>query len=58
MTGLEIIGIMDAAAKLLDLINTAAEKARERGEWTPEEEAAFESKKAGIMAKAYWQPKK
>ena len=55
MTGPEILAAMEAASLLIDVIDKAAQRAKERGEFTPEQESAFDAKRAEIMSRPHWQ---
>jgi hypothetical protein len=54
MTAAQIIAVMDAIASLLKIINQAIAKGRERGEWTPEQEAEFDAKLTEIGEPDHW----
>lgn len=50
MTGLEIIAILDGINATLTVVNKLIAAGRERGEWTPDEEAAFDAKLSSLPA--------
>lgn len=52
----EIIALIDAGARLLELARLAIARGRERGEWTAEEERLFAERRAAIMAQPHWLP--
>lgn len=55
MTPEQILAILTGIQATLALINSAAYAARERGEWTPEQEQAFDEQMLALKAKDYWQ---
>lgn len=56
MTPEQIFAAMSAAQLLIKLASDAVEKAKERGEWTPQQEAEFDAKLAEARQQAHWKP--
>lgn len=50
------IAIIDGLSSLLQLVTAQAVAARERGEWTPEESAAFDAKLENLTNQPHWKP--
>jgi hypothetical protein len=57
MNAAGVIAALDAVSTLLEFINEQARKARERGEWTPEEEAEYDAKATKVYASPEFQRK-
>jgi hypothetical protein len=55
MTGAEILAILTGIQATMALIQAEVARAKERGEWTPEQEAAFDSKLKEMESQPYWQ---
>lgn len=55
MSPVEILAILTGVNYTLEMVNRLAAGARERGEWTPEQEREFDEKMATLKAKDYWQ---
>lgn len=51
---LTIVGVMDGVLTIINHINKLRAQARERGELTPEEDAALDQKLEQIFASAAW----
>jgi len=56
MGALEVVAAIEAASTILGFIDRAIAAGRERGEWTPEEEAAFDAKLSALKELPYWKP--
>lgn len=54
MTAAVAIAIIDGLNSLLQLVTNQVSAARERGEWTQEEEAAFDAKVEAITSQEHW----
>ena len=52
----EILAALTAASVLLEFVNKQAQLAKERGEWTPAEEAEFDAAMEEITAAPWWKP--
>lgn len=55
MNAAEAIAALDGLNELLKLITGWARQARERGEWTPEQQAAFEQRLTDVTNQPHWQ---
>lgn len=54
MTGIEIVAAIEGGVKLIQLAVDAANGARERGEFTEEEEARVDDALETMMAQPHW----
>lgn len=57
MTGAEVIAALELANTLAKFAEAQLQKAKERGELTPEEEAKADTIRAEIYARPYWKKK-
>lgn len=55
MTGAEIVAALDGIAALMKMVEGLIASGRERGEFTPEESAAFDAKLEALKSKPWWQ---
>ena len=58
MSGAEILAALEGLSMALGALQRLAQQARERGEWTSEDEAAFDAKLEKITAQPWWNPEK
>lgn len=55
MTAAEVLALIDLASRAMALANSAIVRARERGEWTPEQEAEFQARRDQVTSRPHWQ---
>ena len=51
----DIIAHIDLAGRLMGLADRAIQRGKERAEWTAEQEADFEARRAEVTAQPHWQ---